>query len=343
MTRHQWFLIAGLGGAVLLVYCLGMVLLAQQFFGRSAPVAQLVVPPIAEPTATHTPLPTWTPTTAPTPRPTATLVIARPTTRPSPVVGTRTAAASAIENAWKKSELAKTYRFDFGMSAKGNLKGFPGVTNATQEIALFQITGAMNNKDSHITAKGLLSAFIGGDPTKGFEMMTVGGKTFVKGPIAMFSAPEDKWYVANSSLKTSFTDSNQVIQSGQSVDWNGFKKTAAETLDSRRCDVYTADKDATLNLFSAIASQTGQTSDVIDTMDNAETKLWICDDGYFHQASLILEGHAENQPTQKVSIRVQARAFDYNTNVSIIAPTNAAPMETPSFNFQFPTATPTRK
>jgi hypothetical protein len=340
MTRNQWLIIAALGVMVVCVYCVGMFFVAQQILGQDARVALAPTP-----TATFTPVPTWTPTNVPSPRPSATLVIqlpvrATPTAR---VIGTQTASAGAIQKAFEKSVALNAYRMEIEMKAKGDLGNLPGGVNPNQEFVLLGMSGAVNGKDTHFVIKGILGAFFGGDANKGFEMMSVGGKTYVHGPLAMLGAPEDKWYIGDSSFKSSFSDPNQMVKPNENMDLNGFRKTGSETLDGQRCDVYTADKNSSLELFRSLNTSGAPNQDALGALDNAETKIWICDDGYFHQLAMNMEGHSQSNPAQKTAIQLKMRVFDLNANIKITAPANAAPMQAPAFFFGTPTATPTRR
>lgn len=344
MTRNQWMIVVVLVIGVLLVYCLGMLLLAQQFLGQPARTELAAV----EPTDTPTPRPSFTPIPTSTPQATATLVIqiptrASPTARATVVVGTRTAAAGAIQKAFDQSAAAKSYRLELEMTAQGDFGIVPGLTNPNQALPMFGMSGEVNGKDNHFVFKGWLSAFLGGDMTKGFEIMRAGDKTFVKGPLPMFGAPEDKWYVADSSFKSSFSDPNQMLNTNQNADLNGFRKTGTEPLDGKRCDVYTADKDSSLGLFRSINAGGAQAEDTLGALDNAVTKIWICEDGYLHQLSMQIEGHNKDKPTQKISMQIKFRISNLNADIKITPPANAAPMQAPSFFFGTPTATPTRK
>lgn len=344
MTRNQWMIVVVLVIGVLLVYCLGMFLLAQQFLGQPAQTVRVA----AEPTDTPTPRPSSTPTPTSTPQATATLVIpvstrASPTARATVVVGTRTAAAGAIQKAFDQSAAAKSYRLELEMTAQGDFALVPGLTNPNQALPMFGMSGEVNGKDNHFVFKGWLSTFLGGDMTKGFEIMRVGDKTFVKGPLPMLGAPDDKWYVADSSFKSSFSDPNQMLNTNQNADLNGFRKTGTEPLDGKRCDVYTAGKESSLGLFRLINTAGAQAEDTLGALDNAETRIWICEDGYLRQLTMRLDGHNKDKPTQKISMQIKFRISNLNVAVKITPPANAAPMQAPSFFFGTPTATPTRK
>ncbi|MEW5720416.1 MAG: hypothetical protein AB1817_17460, partial [Chloroflexota bacterium] len=299
-------------------------------------VAALEATPADAPTA---PRATATPTPEPSPLPTATRVIQLPTSRPTPSPGPTSAFAGAIRQAWDKSQTATAYRMEFDMSAKGNLGNLPGLTSSNQELVLFSMSGAVNGKDTQMVFKGWLSMFLGGDANQGFEMMRVGDKNYVRGPAAMFGAPENKWYVANDQFKSNLTDSRNPLNSKQPVDWDGFQKSGNETLDGKRCDIFRADRDTTYRFFQDLDTQGTQTQDLFDTLDDAEIKLWLCDDGYFHQLTMNLVGYQRAQPTDKVSMQVRIRLYDFGANIKITPPANPAPMQMPFFGLTTPTPT----
>jgi hypothetical protein len=134
-----------------------------------------------------------------------------------------------------------------------------------------------------------------------------------------------------------------MVKPNENMDLNGFRKTGSETLDGQRCDVYTADKNSSLELFRSLNTSGAPNQDALGALDNAETKIWICDDGYFHQLAMNMEGHSQSNPAQKTAIQLKMRVFDLNANIKITAPANAAPMQAPAFFFGTPTATPTRR
>jgi len=133
-----------------------------------------------------------------------------------------------------------------------------------------------------------------------------------------------------------------MLNTNQDADLNGFRKTGTEPLDDKRCDVYTADKESRLGLFRSINTAGAQAEDTLGALDNAETKIWICEDGYLRQLTMRLDGHNKDKPTQKISMQIKFRISNLNVAVKITPPANAAPMQAPFF-FGTPTPTPTRK
>lgn len=378
MTKQQWALLGILGIGVLCLYCVGGWLALEMLSApRASPDSSTFsTPPTAlaliTPTS-PTPSATFTPTREPTAQATATWVIAPPPAQPgATVVGTRapnttpganvigtrapntTPGATATRRAtippvgpvltsWSKAQNVTAYRIEFDWTVKGNLPDIPANWQTAQGIPLFGIAGAVSGKDSQMKFKGLLAVILTGDPTKSIEILTVGGKTYLRGPAPMFGAPEDKWYAATGQFEFS-TKVNEGMPgppSDPAIDWNAFKKTGTEILDGRRCDVYSGDKNTTIKLFQSASTETSGAS-WLDNIENATTKFWICDDGYLHQWIMNIDGRAKDKPTEKISLQSRLRMWDFNANIKLTPPANPAPLQMPSFDFSLATPTKTR-
>lgn len=364
MTKQQWALLGILGVGVLCLYCVGGWLALEMLSApRASPDSSAFsTPPTAlaliTPTS-PTPPATFTPTREPTAQATATWVIAPPQAQTgAPIVGTRapntTPGATAtrratvqpvgpIMTAWSKAQNVTAYRIEYDWTIKGNLSDMPPGWDANKGLPLFSIAGAVNGKDSQMKFQGLMAMLFTGDPTKAIEFLTIGDKTYLRGPAPMFGAPEDKWYVSTGrgelSIKTS--EGMPDVPNDPTIDWSAFKKTGTETFDGRRCDVYTGDKNATTKLFQAASTETpGKSS--LDNIESATTKFWICDDGYLHQWTMNIEGRAKDKPTEKVSFQIRLHVWDFNANIKLTPPANPAPLQMPSFDFSLATPTKTR-
>lgn len=341
MNRQEWIMVAVLGSLVLCIWCVGIYFVAQQMLGTNMQIANLFA------SATNTPRPTATPTEVPTS--TATPTIAATATRvfvPPTLPPTRTPGPpSPLSNAWAKAETATSYRMEFDMTMKGALGNLPGATGSNQELSLFSMTGEIAGKDSHIVFKGFVASFLGGDPAKGFEMMTVGGKTYIRGPLAMMGATENKWYVGGTGqVSSNLPKADDFIgkSSSQNVDWSAFKKTSTETFDNRRCDVYTGDKNAALSMLSSLDLQSTTDLSVLSQLDSADIKFWICDDGYVHQMLMNMEAHDAKKPTDKITMLFRVHLYDFNGNIKLTPPANAVPLSGSFFGIVTSTPTPKR-
>jgi hypothetical protein len=321
-------------------YVVGLIsLIALMAAGCSATAPGLTTSTVAPATATPVP-PTATPVPATIP-PASTL-------QPS---GPGLSALSNLGAALEKAKGATAYRVDMQVTGKGNFglgaadtpePNAPSPTPANQEITLVTLKGEVNGKESHLALQGLFAAFLGVDPSKAVEVITTADKTYIHGPVPLIGASEDKWYelpAGESSVASPPLTSNSFLESITSagLDPADFQKTSTERLDNRSCDVYSGNKAAVEKTFKSVG-QTAGTSDW-SSVDTAEFKFWICDDGFLHQVRLAASGHLKDQPDQTGSFLMQMHIYDFGTNIKIEAPANAELLNMPSF-FNLGTPTP---
>ncbi len=344
MTRSQWLIIGGLTVGVILVFSVAGVLAISTVQGlalqqAAAPTEQVRAVSTATPAATATPRPTATP------EPTATWVFA-PRSVATPAAGTRV--SGPLQDAWDKTSKAKSYRFEFDLGMKGDLGSLYGGSGGVQEMSLLMLSGEANGRDSHYNMKGWIAAFMGADPTKGLEMTSLGDKVYVRGPAMLLGAPEAKWYVGSGDRLPSGSgaqpnDMVTGLRAGH-LDWGGFNKGSSETLDGKRCDVYTGDRETSLRFFGELASLGGSASMnqyQLSELDNAETRVWVCSDGHLHQLRISLEGSTGSRSDQTATIMLRMHIYDQDASIKITAPPNAVPLQAPSLG-PTPTRTPGR-
>ena len=338
MTRQQIIILAILGVLDIVFLCAVGVLIFTMFpvpnsTDSTVQQAQVVVTQVTE-TATPTLPPTATPIPA-----TATLVFQSPTPRPT------TQASSAILPALDKSQKVNVYRMQMDVSAKGVISG---TTNAAQEISLINMTGEVNNKDVHITMKGMVALLFTGDVNAAFEMMSVGGKEYVKGPMPLLGAKENKWYIlsnagATSSVSASPDDFYGAFMNGD-VDLYSFTKTRTESLDRLQCDVYNASQAEAMRAFASLSPDLNLTNAQIQQLEQirgkAELALWVCADGFVHQMKMGLEGKDVSGKTGGFNMTVHV--YDFNSPINIIPPANPLTATNP-FLVSTPTRTATPK
>lgn len=292
----------------------------------------------AAPTATVLPAPTSAPQPTSAPKPTT-----APATQPPAAAGS--SAGGPLQNALSKAKTANSYRVNMSITGKGQ---FAGDLNATpvagaedKPITLIQMQGEVNGKDAHFSLQGMLTSFLGIEPDKTFEVMSYDGKSYLKGPVPLLGAIEDKWYQAPSeasSIAQPPLTPNSFLESfGEAgIDPSAFKEAGTETLDGQSCQVFAGDKDAVVQAFNKLGGATGATQEDLSSIDSAEFKFWVCGGGYLHQVRMALEGHDKNKPDQKGSFEVLMKITDFNTNITITPPADAVPLKLPQFG-----ATPT--
>ncbi len=330
MTRSQIAILAVLGLLDLLLLCGGAVFIfaitepepVSVQVSDVAAVAPMPMPAPATSTATREP------PTATRALPSATWVLPVPTTSPL---------AAAILAAVDKSSAATAYRMEMSMSAKGAL-GLASSGTANQEVTLANLSGEVNGRDTHSTVKGMMAVIFTGDPAKSIELAQVGGKTYVHGPLPLLGAKEDRWYALQpdqtSGLKSAL-GSDDVLTGfgGVGIDYSRLAPAGTETLDNRKCDVYSADKATAQSAFLEINPDTQLKDDTYAPLQgntaNAELKIWICDDGYFHQLRLALDAQDPAKSGQVTGVKLLVRTYDFGGKVQVSAPAGAVALTSP--------------
>ncbi len=323
-----------------------IVLLAACDGGLSAGIA----PATAQPGATSKPGATENPgsTQAPAPTPivaaTATpevATITAPTAAPSLK---EPAKSSALFTAIQKVVGVKSYRADLEMKGKGFLGLSGDDTKPDPETVLFNLKGDFKGAEGHYTLKGFLTTLLGVDVDKGIEALMVGDKAYVHGPVSLLGATEDKWYVLESDQSEAVTPPFQVndflIALGNSnADLSTFKKSGAETLDAKKCDVYSGDLSEAKKAVSALNPGALPGVDDLSAISAADVKFSLCDDGFIHKVLLDVTTLGKDKPDEKTDFAVTMHVYDFNANVTITAPANPLPLK--PMDVQAPDDTPT--
>ncbi len=292
----------------------------------------------AEPTATPVP-----PTLPPTEVPTAVVPTQAPTQPPAPAAG-----GGTLQDALTKVKTAMSYRVDLSITGKGNFASAGGPTpNANapdQPMTLIVMKGEVDSKDAHFQLQGILTSFLGLPPEQVFEVISVDGEAYLKGPVPLLGATEAKWYKAPaqaaSVAEPPLTPGAFLDSFGEAgINPNDFKLSGNESLDGKTCEIYAGDKSVVLNAFSKLGGATGATQEDLDSIDNAEFKFWVCDDGYLHQVRMLIEGHDKNNVEQKGAFEIVMKINDFDADIVITPPPDAIPLNLPTP--PAPEATPT--
>ncbi len=266
---------------------------------------------------------------------------------PSP---TATLGPGKFTDAFKKMSSASSYRLDISRTGAGIFSPLNGMQSpnatvtpaptgspATPDIA---IKGSISGKDSDLTLSGLMASFSGSDATTGIQIITVGDKSYLHGPIPAMGATENKWYVMPTDVAQSIVPAvdpstlfGSLLETG--VDPNSFTKVSTETLDNHSCDIYAGNKDITLKAFQDLFKNSQNSSFVIDS---ADSRFWLCDDGYIHQTRLTIDAHVPGTAaqgstpaaaSQTGSFLLTMHVYDFGAQMNIQAPPNAVPLQVP--------------
>jgi hypothetical protein len=249
-----------------------------------------------------------------------------------------------IGAALTKYASVSAYRAEMEMKGQGALGLSTDENNPNSpETSLFTLNGDFKGTDSHYTLKGFLSSLLGVEPDAGVEAMIAGGKYYVKGPISMLGATDDKWYVLQADQSEAIAPPFQVSDfmsalSNSDVQLGSFQSSGSETLDGKTCNVFSADKTEAVKTLTALNA--GSMPGVADmtSVNNATAKFSVCDDGYIHRMEMTLDAASSDDASQKASFTINIHLYDYNADVTITPPTDATPLD--ASNFMNDTTTP---
>jgi hypothetical protein len=266
---------------------------------QSAPVPSEAAP--ASPTISlNTPLPTTIATPVLLPTAARTPSLAPPT--PSPVLV-----------ALKKTQDAQTYRVTLQLNVKaGNTPPFT-----------FNLKGEVVGSDEHSSYQ------LGGEQ---IEFTGVRGQFYVKGARSLNLPTTTKWYSVTPDIadaaRPPFSPADILDDFVNQAGNANYQSVARESLDGQNCQVWravpkSANETGIGNLLGA-----GQDTSAFGALDQAEVKVWICDDGILHQLSIDLAGHNAKNANQKGAAQLQMRLQDIqNTAIKITAPAGAEPFQ----------------
>jgi predicted small lipoprotein YifL len=286
------------------------------------------------PTPTPTPLPTSTPRPTPTPLPTPTPV---PPTQPP-----ASASADVIQSGLLAAARADSYRIEFVFKTKGSIGEGAPIASPDGMVEVIRMKGEVAGKNSRVEIGGFFATILSGDPKKSTEFVTVDGKSYIRGPAPLFGAPEDAWYElpadqASSAVTVSPDQVTGSLQQSGNLDLASFTSGGFETLDAQRCAIFIGDKETTIRLLTGV-NQQGTLPFTLrpEDVEQAETRLFICEDGRLHKMTIDVSGTPAGE-TEPTSFSMLIRLYDFNSTIRIIAPANARPLAPPSFGLPTPT------
>lgn len=295
---------------------LALMLMTILLAGCTTPMPPTPTPP---PTATATPTPIPTPTATPTPVPTPT-----PAAEP---------AGTAIPAAIRQTANIETYRMQLSLRGSGLVGGF-NLGNTTTD--LLSLDGQFAGADVSFTLRGFLAAFLGADVTRGLQAMTVGGVSYVRGPLTFLGAPDDVWYRLTPDQSVIATPPTQVDTTLSAVnragaDFSRFTIGTTAERDGVQCQEYVGDREATTALFASLGAIGLPTQLPDSTVTDAAAQIWVCEDGYLRQLTVTFSGtvtDAQGQ-AQPFSFALDVQLRDINEDIRLTPPADARDLPTP--------------
>jgi hypothetical protein len=201
---------------------------------------------------------------------------------------------------------ARTYRFESQVF----------YSNPSREIMVSDSSGERSGNIRHMFMGGLPGELLTGDPNRRAEMIVVGSKTYVLGPLPLVKANEAKWYILSDDTTSKSTKPGDVL----SPEVMAYNKIGSETVDGKACDIYTVDKDAARQALVASGAITQQQ---MDNVVNVEVTYWFCGDGYVRRARLRVDEKSLSDPSTTDIVRIENHYFDFDAPIQLAAPTDA--------------------
>ncbi len=269
--------------------------------------------------------------------PAAMPVVPTPAVKFTPAAPTKAVSSSATSSLASSSASSGTNPFTSALSkVKGASKyrmQFSMLIGATTngkftEETVFDFTGEVDGTNTHFSSKGGFLAILAGDPNTTVEIITAGGKTYMRG-IKMFGLTDPKvWYVTSTNTTARGLEDFAKPDTFKDYldDAASFKKVGTEVVDGQQCDIWSG----TIRGFNASmlgAFGAGKDTGDIGVVDKSETRVWLCADGYVHKFLLDFQGHNAKTPTEKGSFKLNGRMWDFNNPaIKVTPPTDAKPM-----------------
>lgn len=263
--------------------------------------------------ATATTAPTATKAPTATPKPTATPEVSD--------------AAQVIEQALKKLEADQSYAMDMTATLEGDLgEDAPPGYDPNKPFEFMGIVGTVDGKDSAFIMKGMIATILGADANKGIEFISIDNVTYVRGPIALLNAPENKWYIMpkGDSPADGFNSKKMLgSMAGDDLEKFQFTESGKESLHGQSCRLYDGDKQATINALKERKDENGlPTASDFGKIEDALMQFAVCEDGYVHRMIMSFTGQPEGQD-KPVTMVMNMNLSDFGKVATIKAPADA--------------------
>lgn len=242
-------------------------------------------------------------------------ISAAPTGSATATVSASQAITETFQAALEKNQALSSYRAEMSFKTGDNIG--------------LSWKGEVRGADAHFT-------YSVGD-IRDAQVIGIGDQIYLKNKDA---GAADEWFVVSDSEKALYRGSAPRSFLASLVGAPSGVKTKSEMLDGVQCDVYARDKATAAAIFMGMlmGQQVSPNEQATTLFDEAEGQVWLCADGYIHQASLSVK--PKPQPGQPASVQKSdfiAHLYDFNADIQITAPANVRPMPTGT---PLPTETP---
>lgn len=160
------------------------------------------------------------------------------------------------------------------------------------------------------------------------EFIAARGQFFAKGARSLGLPTTTHWYTLTPDLadaaRPPFSPEDVLTSFLAQVPKETFQPFARGALDALACQVwrYIPKTLGETGISNALGSD--QENSAFGALDQAEIKLWLCDDGALHQLSVEIAAHNPRRATEKGSANLLLHIWDFqNASIKIDPPASA--------------------
>ncbi len=291
-----------------------------------APQTPTEIPPT--PTAIVYPA-TWTPELTPLP----------PTATPRPPTRTPDPATREVYKAFERTEGLTVYHAIMDVRVTDPTdslsKTIPGA-KAGEPLLVLSMEGRQNQTDSQWQLKGVVMLFLTGNLNDTLEFRTLGDKHYLNGPLPLFGATQDRWYIATKNAQNDLTTNSpqgllgEMSNTGTALPT--MRAASAEKMDGKACTIYRGDEREAAQFFLAMGERGSIKRNLGNLRGDAERgifNVWVCEDGYVHKLEMGIQLRAPANAAQLTAVEMTIRLNDMNIIVPIQEPQDAIPLPNP--------------
>lgn len=228
----------------------------------------------------------------------------------TPPPRTFTPTPNVITAALAKTQAAQKYRVSMTLNVK------PG----SAPVFALELKGEVNGNDAHYAYQ------LGNDK---IEFTTAREQYFVKGARMLGLPTTTKWYSVAPDLADAahppFSPDDLLDDLATQAAKLTFQASGRESLDGQNCQVWRYVPKTTIETGLSNALGADQDDSAFGALDQAEVKLWVCDDGAAHQLTVSIAAHNPKNSAQKGTAKLLLRVWDLNAAIPIETPTGAEP------------------
>jgi hypothetical protein len=234
-----------------------------------------------------------------------------------------------VQDALARTRDLEMYRLTMRSSQPDSLE-----IDMDQAWTSVEYTSTIRFDDAQFALRGPSLLIWGLDPDHGLDVINVGGRTYVHGPLPLSGASFDGWYDMSRYSSAWFYPWQPVERVVDTLTGHirpeELTHAGQETIDNQLCTIFQTGRIATLAAFRRFGGKTDQLDrdSIEDTyrdfiVRRAALALWVCDDGYVHQLTVDMRATTLETSPQISGSSMRVRISDINRPIAIEAPAKA--------------------